>query len=101
MFEIVSKALGETLIMVFFSTIFSVILGFVIAIILTVTAPNGLKENKIIYKIIRCNNKYFKRISICNINGIYDSIYKSISWNIYRNNRCNCTINNSSSTICS
>ncbi len=50
MFKIVSKALGDTLIMVFFSTIFSVILGFVIAIILTVTAPKGLKENKIIYK---------------------------------------------------
>ncbi|MBU3136676.1 ABC transporter permease [Clostridium gasigenes] len=50
MFKIVSEALGDTLIMVFFSTIFSVMLGFVIAIILTVTAPKGLKENKIIYK---------------------------------------------------
>ena len=50
MFKIVSEALGDTLIMVFFSTIFSVILGFVIAIILTLTAPKGLKENKIIYK---------------------------------------------------
>ncbi|MBU3103751.1 methionine ABC transporter permease [Clostridium gasigenes] len=50
MFKIVSEALGDTLIMVFFSTILSVMLGFVIAIILTVTAPKGLKENKIIYK---------------------------------------------------
>ncbi|MBB6622721.1 methionine ABC transporter permease [Clostridium gasigenes] len=50
MFKIVSEALGDTLIMVFFSTVFSVMLGFVIAIILTVTAPKGLKENKIIYK---------------------------------------------------
>lgn len=50
MFKIVSEALGDTLIMVFFSTVFSVMLGFVIAIILIVTAPRGLKENKIIYK---------------------------------------------------
>lgn len=52
MFEILSKALGETLIMVFFSTVFSVIIGFLIAIILTVTSPGGLKENKIVYKIL-------------------------------------------------
>lgn len=52
MFDILSKALCETLIMVFFSTIFSVIIGFVIAIVLTVTSPGGLKENKIIYKLL-------------------------------------------------
>lgn len=52
MFEILSKALGETLIMVFFSTVFAVIIGFLIAIILTVTSPGGLKENKIVYKIL-------------------------------------------------
>ena len=52
MFEILSEALGETLIMVFFSTVFALILGFIPAIILTVTAPNGLKPNKVIYKIL-------------------------------------------------
>lgn len=52
MFEILSEALGQTLIMVFFSTIFSVVIGFFIAIILTVTSPGGLKENKVVYKIL-------------------------------------------------
>lgn len=52
MFEIVSEALEQTLIMVFFSTVFSVILGFIIAIILTITADGGLRENKIIYKTL-------------------------------------------------
>lgn len=52
MFEILGKALGETLIMVFFSTVFALILGFIPAIILTVTAPNGLKPNKVIYKML-------------------------------------------------
>lgn len=52
MFDILSKALVETLIMVFFSTIFSVIIGFLIAIVLTVTSKGGLKENKIIYKLL-------------------------------------------------
>lgn len=52
MSDILLKALGQTIIMVFFSTIFSVILGFVPAIILIVTAPKGLKPNKFIYKIL-------------------------------------------------
>lgn len=50
MVENVSKALIETLAMVFFTTIFSVIIGFVVAIILTVTAKGSLKENRVIYK---------------------------------------------------
>ncbi|WP_411168899.1 methionine ABC transporter permease [Clostridium sp. MB05] len=52
MSDILLKALGQTIIMVFFSTVFSIILGFVPAIILIVTEPNGLKPNKFIYKIL-------------------------------------------------
>ena len=50
--EIIGKALIETLEMVFVSTIFSVILGFIPAIILTVTASDGLKPNKLIYTVL-------------------------------------------------
>ena len=50
--EIVLDALKETLIMVFTSTIFAVILEFIPAILLTVTANDGLKPNKIIYNIL-------------------------------------------------
>ena len=50
--EIIGKALIETLEMVFVATTFSVILGFIPAIILTVTANDGLKPNKIIYSIL-------------------------------------------------
>ncbi|ENZ31025.1 methionine ABC transporter permease [Clostridium butyricum] len=50
--EIIFKALIETLKMVFVSTTFSVILGFIPAIILTVTARDGLKPNRIIYNIL-------------------------------------------------
>jgi D-methionine transport system permease protein len=52
MSDILLKALGQTIIMVFFSTVFSIILGFVPAIILIVTEPKGLKPNKFIYKIL-------------------------------------------------
>lgn len=52
MSEIIVKALIETLEMVFVSTTFSVILGFIPAIILTLTANDGLKPNKIIYSIL-------------------------------------------------
>ena len=50
--QIIGKALIETLEMVFVSTTFSVILGFIPAIILTVTSNDGLKPNKIIYTIL-------------------------------------------------
>lgn len=52
MSEIIGKALIETLEMVFVSTTFSVILGFIPAILLTLTAADGLKPNKIIYTIL-------------------------------------------------
>lgn len=50
--EVIVKALVETLEMVFASTIGSLILGFIPAIILTVTAKDGLKPNKIVYTIL-------------------------------------------------
>ena len=50
--EIIIKALIETLKMVIVSTTFSVILGFIPAIILTLTAKDGLRPNKFIYNIL-------------------------------------------------
>lgn len=50
--EVIGKALIETLEMVFASTIGSLILGFIPAIILTVTAKDGLRPNKIIYSVL-------------------------------------------------
>lgn len=50
--EILITALKETLIMVLVSTVFSVILGFMPAIILTLTAKDGLRPNKIVYSIL-------------------------------------------------
>ncbi len=50
--EIIVTALGQTIYMVFFSTLFAGILGFILGIILTVTSPDGLRPNKILYKIL-------------------------------------------------
>lgn len=52
MSAVIMTAFKQTLYMVFWSTLFSVILGFIPAIILTLTAPDGLKPNKIIYEIL-------------------------------------------------
>lgn len=52
MWSVISKATGETLYMVFFSTLIAVILGFIPAIILTLTADDGLKPNKVVYGIL-------------------------------------------------
>lgn len=52
MWDIILKATGQTLTMVFWSALFSVLLGFLPAIVLTLTAPDGLKPNKIVYEIL-------------------------------------------------
>jgi D-methionine transport system permease protein len=52
MSEILVKALQETAIMVFLSTFFAIIIGFIPAIILILTSPEGLKPNKFIYKTL-------------------------------------------------
>lgn len=52
MFQILIKALGQTLLMVTASTFFSVILGFIPAIIMTVTAKEGLKPNRLVYGVL-------------------------------------------------
>lgn len=50
--KILSSALGETFIMVGFSTLFSMIFGIGLAIILIVTANDGPRPNKIIYSTL-------------------------------------------------
>lgn len=52
MVEILLEATWETIFMVIGSTFFSVVLGFIPAIILTLTASDGLKPNKIVYSIL-------------------------------------------------
>lgn len=52
MAEIILTALKQTLYMVFWSTFFSVIIGFIPGVILTLTAPDGLKPNKLVYEIL-------------------------------------------------
>ncbi|WP_300386729.1 methionine ABC transporter permease, partial [Clostridium sp.] len=52
MADILLKAFKQTLTMVSFSTIFSVLLGGILAIILVMTGPKGLRENKGLFKIL-------------------------------------------------
>lgn len=50
--DIVFPAIPETLYMVFLSTIIAIIIGLPLGIILTVSRPNGLMENKNVYRIL-------------------------------------------------
>lgn len=52
MLDAMLKATGETLYMVFSATFFSVILGFIPAIVLTLTADDGLKPNRVVYQTL-------------------------------------------------
>ncbi len=52
MLNTIFNATNQTLYMVTGSTFFSVILGFIPAIVLVLTAPDGLKPNKWVYQIL-------------------------------------------------
>ncbi len=49
---VILTALWQTLYMVFWSTLFSVVIGFIPAIILTLTAPDGLRPIRPVYEIL-------------------------------------------------
>ena len=49
MWAMIWKAFGQTVTMVLWSTFFSVLLGAVPAVLLTLTAPDGLRPNRIVY----------------------------------------------------
>lgn len=52
MTEIILNAFLQTLYMVFWSTLFSVLIGFIPAVILTLTAPDGLHPIRPVYEIL-------------------------------------------------
>lgn len=52
MYDVILKGTWQTLYMVFFSTLIAVIVGFIPAVVLTLTAEDGLKPNKIVYGIL-------------------------------------------------
>lgn len=52
MYDVILKGTWQTLYMVFFSTLIAVVVGFIPAIVLTLTAEDGLKPNKIVYGIL-------------------------------------------------
>ena len=52
MAEIILRACRETASMVLWSTLFTIILGTIPAVILTLTAPNGLKPCKPVYEVL-------------------------------------------------
>lgn len=52
MFEEILKATGETAYMVVLSTLCALIVGIILAIVLTLTAPDGLKPNKSVYRVL-------------------------------------------------
>ena len=52
MWKMIWTAFQQTLTMVLWSTLFSVLLGFIPAILLTLTAPDGLRPNRPFYSIL-------------------------------------------------
>ena len=75
MYDVIMKAFGQTVYMVIGSTLFSVILGFIPAIVLTVIALDGLRPNKIIYGILDILCKCIPQLPIYHFNGYRHPVY--------------------------
>ena len=52
MWKMIWTAFQQTMTMVLWSTLFSVLLGFIPAVLLTLTAPDGLRPNRPVYSIL-------------------------------------------------
>ncbi|MCH4013457.1 MAG: ABC transporter permease [Solobacterium sp.] len=52
MWQIVWQATGQTLYMVTLSTLLAVVLGMIPAVVMTLTAPDGLRPNRLVYGIL-------------------------------------------------
>lgn len=52
MWDVILNATNQTIYMVFWSTVLSVFFGFFPAIILTLTAPDGLRPNRLVYEVL-------------------------------------------------
>lgn len=50
--QIMIEALKQTIYMVFWATLLSVIIGLIPAVVLTLTAPDGLRPQKVIYEVL-------------------------------------------------
>lgn len=50
--KIIIPAIGSTLLMLFFSMLFGFIIGTLVAILLAMTSPYGLRPNRTIYKVV-------------------------------------------------
>ena len=58
------KALGDTMLMVLWSGLISFVFGLLLGVVLTVTKPNGILENKVVYQILDKLVSLFRSIQI-------------------------------------
>ena len=81
--KIIFPAFGITMEVLFFTVIISTIIGFIIAIILDITRPDGMYPNKIFF-----NYGYFYQfnqvICVCDSNGFSHTIDKIYYRFVYR-----------------
>lgn len=79
MFDIILKGTWQTLYMVFFSTLIAVVLGFIPAVVLTLTADDGLKPNKAIYSVLDAIVNVFRSFPFVILMVIVIPITRSIA----------------------
>ena len=74
------SATVETLYMTAIAGIFVFILGLIIGLVLFLTAPNQLLENKWINRVLSAFVNTFSFNSVCHFNHSFIKLYKSLSW---------------------
>ena len=75
MWKMIWTAFQQTMTMVLWSTLFSVLLGFIPAILLTLTAPDGLRPNRPVYSILSFIVNVFRPPSVQYQSGMSGHMY--------------------------
>ena len=100
MAEMVIPSLLETIYMVAVSTVFSILLGFPLGILLVITEEGNIWEKPLFNKVFRWNNKCIKVYSLYYTNDNSFSHFKTNSWKNHRYYRNYCTSFHSCRSLC-
>ena len=71
MIPLMLGGIKDTLYMTTVSTLFAYLLGLPLAILLVLTAPSGLKPQKLVYRLLDAVVNIFRSIHICNGTGSF------------------------------
>lgn len=93
------EAIRDTLIMVGWSGIIAFVLGLFLGIVITVTKPGGILENKVLYQILDKLINFFPVDSLYHPVNLGDPDFKSHHGNRNQCGGCDCSVDHGNRTV--